>query len=88
MIYLLVDGRRNVTDIAHELGLSQPTTSRHLKNLRQRGLVNTEREGNNVYYSVADPKLVQALDLLREVLAGIIKRRAAAVDILNPSEKD
>lgn len=83
MIYTLADGRRNVTELARELDLSQPTTSRHLKNLRQRGLVNTEREGNNVFYSLADPKLVEGLNLLREVMLGIITRRAAAVDVLN-----
>jgi ArsR family transcriptional regulator len=83
MIYTLADGRRNVTELARELELSQPTTSRHLKNLRQRGLVNTEREGNNVFYSLADPKLLEALNLLRQVMLGIITRRAAAVDVLH-----
>ena len=87
IIYTLAKGRLNVTQIAQELDLTQPTTSRHLKNLRQRGLVNTVREGNHVFYSLADPKLIDALDLLREVMLGIITRKAAAVDVIHSPDR-
>jgi DNA-binding transcriptional ArsR family regulator len=79
LLYTLAEGRRNVGELADELGLPQPTTSRHLKVLRERGLVDTERDGTSVYYTVADPTLIEAIDLLRKVLRGVYRRRADAI---------
>jgi DNA-binding transcriptional ArsR family regulator len=80
ILYTLADGPRNVTELSEELGLPQPTTSRHLKVLRERDLVNTERSGTSVIYTLADPKLLRALDLLRDVLRGIYIRRASVIE--------
>lgn len=80
LLYTLAEGRRNVGELADELRLPQPTTSRHLKVLRERGLVLTERDGASIYYALADRTLIEAIDLLRSVLRGVYMRRAAAVD--------
>jgi ArsR family transcriptional regulator len=80
ILYTLAEGPRNVTDLSEELGLPQPTTSRHLKVLRERDMVNTERSGASVIYTLADSKLIQALDLLRDVLRGIYTRRASVIE--------
>lgn len=45
-------------------GLSEPTTSHHLKQLLGAGLVTKRRDGMNVYYQLAP----QALDALSRVL--------------------
>ncbi|MBK8615768.1 MAG: winged helix-turn-helix transcriptional regulator [Anaerolineales bacterium] len=68
ILYALNEGARNVTELANELGLNQPTTSRHLKVLRERGLVQTVRTGTTVTYHLSDQRLIQALDLLRTVM--------------------
>jgi DNA-binding transcriptional ArsR family regulator len=68
ILYALDEKSRNVTELTAELGVTQPTTSRHLKILRDRGLVQTTRQGVSITYTLADPRLVQALDLLRSVL--------------------
>lgn len=81
LLYTLAEGRRNVGELAEELGLPQPTTSRHLKVLRERGLVDTERDGASIYYTLTDRTLIQAIDLLRSVLRGVYMRRVAAVDM-------
>jgi DNA-binding transcriptional ArsR family regulator len=73
ILYALNDSPRNVTDLATELGLNQPTTSRHLKILRERGLVHTVRTGTTITYHLADPRLIQALDIMR----GIMRDRLA-----------
>ena len=39
ILYALADGPRNVTELSNELEVIQPTASRHLKVLRDRGLV-------------------------------------------------
>src|SRR5574340_321117 len=76
MIYALGEASHNVTDLASELGVAQPTASRHLKILRDRGLVYTVRQGTTVTYHLADPRLIRALDLLRTVMRERIAHRA------------
>lgn len=73
ILYSLNDSPRNVTELATELGLNQPTTSRHLKILRERGLVTAVRTGTTVTYHLSDARLIQALDLMR----GIMRDRLA-----------
>lgn len=66
----------NVKDIASELDAIQPTISRHLKILRDRGLVYTVRQGTTIIYHLADKRLIQALDLLRTVMRARLAHRA------------
>jgi len=76
IIYSLSEGAHNVTELAGELGVSQPTASRHLKILRDRGLVHTVRQGTTVTYHLADPRLTEALDILRTVMRERLAHRA------------
>ena len=80
ILYALKEKPRNVSELAEELGISQPTTSRHLNLLRERGLVTAKREGQAVINSLADDRIIQALDLLREVLASNLQSQAALVE--------
>ena len=68
MLYALGEQSRNVTEITRVLNITQPTASRHLKILRERGLVHTERSGTTITYHLSDRRLIEALDLLRSVL--------------------
>jgi ArsR family transcriptional regulator len=68
LMKVLGQGERRVNDLAQAVETRQPLVSQHLGVLRHLGLVRTRREGNEVYYRVAYPKMVQACDLLREVL--------------------
>jgi len=65
----LRDGEKTVGEMAAALELPQATVSQHLAILRQRSLVNSRRHGVNVYYSIANNKVIRAFDLLREVMA-------------------
>jgi DNA-binding transcriptional ArsR family regulator len=76
IIYALADGPRNVSDIGAMLDLPQPTVSRHLKILRDRGIVRSERDGQTINYQLTDKRVVQALDLLRSSLADMLKEQA------------
>ncbi len=80
LLYTLNDKPRNVSELADELGISQPTASRHLYLLRERGLVTARREGQSVVNSLADQRIIQALDLLREVLASNLQSQAALAE--------
>ncbi len=80
MLYALVDSPRNVNDLAEGLNLPQPTASRHLKILRQQGLVIGERDGLYIYYRLADERIIEALDLLRTILNDRLTYRASLVE--------
>jgi ArsR family transcriptional regulator len=80
IIYVLADEPRTVTTLAGMVGISQPAASRHLKVLRDRGLVRAERHGPSVEYSLTDFRMVEALDLLRSVLRDRLAHRASLVE--------
>jgi DNA-binding transcriptional ArsR family regulator len=83
ILYALNEGPLNVTELTHELGIPQPTTSRHLKVLRERGLVDTERQGTVITYHLADGRVIQAMDLLRSAMRDRLTQRASLVNELS-----
>ena len=82
LLYALADGPRNVTELTQELGQPQPTISRHLKNLRDRGLVIATRQGMMVQYSLADVRVIDALDILRSIMRDSIQKRASLIEVV------
>ena len=80
ILYTLDEQSHNVTEITNILNITQPTTSRHLKILRERGLVHTERQGVTITYHLTDRRLIEALDLLRSVLRDRLARRASLIE--------
>ena len=76
ILYMLAAHPRSVSEFAAELQMPQPTVSHHLKILRERRLVETQREGTSVVYSLADHRVIDALDLLRGVLRDRIMEQA------------
>ena len=88
ILYALAEKPSNVSDIAVQVGISQPAASRHLNILRERGMVTAQREGQSVIYTLTDQRSIQALDLLRSVLGDTLKSRgqlATAVLDATPS---
>ncbi len=80
ILYALAERNLNVTDLAQEVSISQPAASRHLKTLRAQGLVTAVRQGASVEYSLADERLIEALDLLRSVLHSHLTYRASLLE--------
>lgn len=60
----LSQGELCVSDLEEQLQIRQPTLSQQLAVLRNEGVVDTRREGKNIYYSVADPALLDILAVL------------------------
>ncbi|HVK24585.1 MAG TPA: metalloregulator ArsR/SmtB family transcription factor [Actinokineospora sp.] len=58
-------GEACVRDLVRSLGLSQPTVSHHLRILADAGLLDRERRGNWVWYSVQAGRLAEIRELLR-----------------------
>ena len=77
VLYALRDGARSVTELCAILDAPQSNTSQHLAVLRNRGLVDTTRQGNTVLYSLRHPKILEAIDVLRDVMSDEVARQHA-----------
>ena len=80
IMYILHENPRRVSDLVDELGVPQPTVSRHLALLRQRSLVSAERNGTAVTYYLADPRIIQVLEIMRMVLRDALDRQSSALE--------
>jgi ArsR family transcriptional regulator len=76
ILYALAQAPRRVSALAEDLNTPQPTISRHLAILRQRSLVNSDRDGVAVTYSLADARIIKVLDIMRVVLRDALDRQA------------
>jgi len=88
LLYSLAEAPRNVTELTREVSLPQPTVSRHLKILRDRGLVIATRQGIMVEYELADHRVIEALDLLRAVLRDQLHYRSTLMEELNQTHTE
>lgn len=83
ILYTLHDRPHNVSELAEGLDLPQPTVSRHLKVLRERQMVIAERSGQVVNYSLTDSRIIEAMDLLRAVLASRLQNQGELAESVN-----
>ena len=63
----LADGEASVGELASRVSCQVPNMSQHLAVLRSAGLVATRRDGNTVYYSLTDPRVIEAYQLLQAI---------------------
>ena len=68
IIDALRGNRMNVSDLSEKLSTSQSNISQHLAILRSKGLVVSVNEGSNTYYSISNPKIIKAFDLVSEII--------------------
>ena len=66
-------GEKAVSELAGILGLKQSNASQHLAVLRRIGLISPRKDGNTVYYSLANQKIIEACDLVHEVIAAQLR---------------
>ena len=72
----LRDGELTVGELVERTGIAQANLSQHLATMRSAGAVRSRREGSHIYYSLANPKLIQAFDLITEVMQESMEERA------------
>jgi len=68
-----------VSKLIEKTGISQANLSQHLAILRSKGVVRTRRDGNNIYYSLSNIKIIKAYDLISEVLEDSTNSREKAI---------
>jgi DNA-binding transcriptional ArsR family regulator len=69
------NGKKSVSSIVEELGLSQPLVSHHLKELKRSLLVKIERNGPFIYYELSDARIVDVVRMLSEVASDLLSLR-------------
>jgi ArsR family transcriptional regulator, virulence genes transcriptional regulator len=72
-------GELTVSELIEKTGISQANLSQHLAILRSKGVVKTRRDGNNIYYSISNIKIIEAYDLISEVLEDSTSSREKAI---------
>jgi DNA-binding transcriptional ArsR family regulator len=76
----LRDGERSVSELSERTGIGQANLSQHLATMRAHDVVRARREGRSIRYSIANPKLIQAFDLITEVMQESMEQRARTAD--------
>ncbi len=80
IIHELRDGEKSVNELAEKLGLKQSNTSQHLAILRKAGIITPRREGNAIYYELANPRIGEACDLVQGFIAEQLKGNQALAE--------
>jgi DNA-binding transcriptional ArsR family regulator len=84
IINQLRQGEKAVGNLVQVLQAPQAVVSRHLAVLRTRGIVTTRREGVSVYYRLADPKILDACDIVHEILMEQVSKNREIAEKLIP----
>lgn len=77
IMWRLKEGECSVGDLAEELGVTVTNVSQHLRVMRDKGAVETRRDGKTIYYRVANMKFTQGCLLIREGLVEELRRKGA-----------
>ena len=79
IINALKDKEMSASALIERTGLSKANLSQHMSILKSKGVVLTRREGVNIYYRISNPKIIQACDLMREVLLEQLQEKGKMV---------
>jgi DNA-binding transcriptional ArsR family regulator len=82
IINVLKDKEMSAGELVEKIGLSKANLSQHMSILKSKGVIVTRREGINIYYRIASPKIVQACHLIREILFEQFKEKGKMVSSL------
>ena len=88
IVEVLRDGELSAGAIIERLRLEQANASQHLAVLRAKQIVNSRKEGNQVFYSVRDPILIEVLDVMRRYFESHVNEEMSMLREINRSEKE
>lgn len=82
LLQFLREREQSVGALQAALELDSGGTSQHLAALRKQGLVTSRREGTSVYYRVKDPRILELLELAKDILTAGLEDNRALLDEL------
>ena len=88
IVEVLRDGELPAGAIIERLGLEQANASQHLSVLRAKQIVSSRKEGNQVFYSVRDPLLIEVLDVMRRYFQAHVEEAMTMLKEIDRSEKE
>ncbi len=74
ILELLRDGEKSISELSPRLGIDQSAISRHLSILRNAGIIRGRKQGVNVYFSIADERVLKMVELATEIVKERNKR--------------
>jgi ArsR family transcriptional regulator len=79
ILTLLKNGELSVGAMLAALEIAKPNLSQHLAVMRQKGILASRREGTTIYYRLATPHIVEACQVMRQVLLEALAERGSLV---------
>ncbi len=86
IINVLKEKELSAGELIEKTGLTKANLSQHMSILKSKGVVRTRREGVNIYYRIANPKIIQACTLMREVLTEQLQEKGKMASSLDEIE--
>ena len=83
---ILRDGEYSAGAILERLALEQANVSQHLAVLRAKGIVSTRKDGNQVFYSLKHPMLIEVLDIMRQYFMSHLSEAAEMLQAMEVEE--
>jgi DNA-binding transcriptional ArsR family regulator len=80
ILYTLKDSEMTAGELAKAVDVTMPNLSQHLSLMKQHGLVESRKEGLNMYYRVASEHIIATLTSVRKVLAEQLERQSLLLD--------
>ena len=88
IIEILRDGELSAGTIIERLAIEQANASQHLSILRTRQIVTSRKEGNQVFYTVRDPLLIEVLDVMRRYFQAHVEEAMSMLKQIDLLDKD
>lgn len=79
ILSMLKDREMSAGELSEQIGINKANLSQHMTVLKAKGVVLSRREGVNIYYRIANPKIIQACNLMREVLMEQLQEKGKIV---------
>ncbi len=87
IVTMLKEKEMTVGEFAEILEMPIANVSQHLKALRDHDIVTTRKDGQKVYYSLTDERLINACDMIKEIITSLHKRKGEMIDSEDFSEE-
>jgi ArsR family transcriptional regulator len=85
ILFLLGEKALCVDEIATAMEVKVPNISQHLAVMREKGVVAARREGNKMYYTIANPKTLQACIIMKEAMIEQMEKQINMIKGINMS---
>lgn len=68
-------------ELSDKLKIKKPNLAQHLFVLKERGIIEMRRQGKNTFYRISDSRVIEACQLMRDVLMDQIRKRQALLEL-------